>query len=390
MPAPATLPQSVLSVAFHLTHQCNLRCAYCYTGAKVQAPMSRDVADAGIDLTLREARSTAVSHLDITFIGGEPLLEKDLLLHIADRFQREAAGLELSFRLSTNGTLLTEALLRTLLDRRIYVSLSLDGPPEIMDAQRPDAGGRGISGRLEKLIPTLLRHNPLTNVTCVVTPAYADRVAGSVQWIHEKGFRFITVTLDYSAPWTEADMRRLEKSYRRLSAWYWEKMQDEARFYLSCFDERIRTRTLAPLQPAERCGIARRQFSIAPDGELYPCVQFVTTEKVPAFLIGHVGAGLDRDCAGHLHACSEAPKPECAGCALHDRCSTWCACINFASTGSITAASPVACHHEQILMPIVDDLANRLWKSGNRWFLHKHYNPAYSLFSQLEISLGEI
>ena len=383
-------PASVLSVAFHVTHQCNLRCTYCYTGEKVQHAMSRTVADAGIDLSLREADCSTATHLDITFIGGEPLLEKDLVLHIADRFRAESAGRQLSFRLSTNGTLLNESLLEALLQRQIFVSLSLDGPPDVMDAQRPNAGGAGVSNRLDQVIPTLLRHNPLTNVTCVVTPEFADRVADSVAWIQDRGFRFITVTLDYSAPWTEADMRRLEKSYRRLAAWYRKKMEREDRFYLSCFDERIRTRTLPPLLPAERCGIARRQFSIAPDGELYPCVQFVTTEKIPEFMIGHVRHGLDQACASHLHACSETPKAECSGCALQERCSTWCACINFASTGSITAASPVACHHEQILMPIVDELANRLWKAGNHWFLHKHYNPAYSLFSQLEISLGEV
>lgn len=351
--------------------------------------MSLDTANAGIDLTLKEAQRTNVTHLDIVFIGGEPLLEKELLFHIAARFRNEARDLELSFRLSTNGTLLSEPLLKKLLDYGIFISLSLDGPPEIMDSQRPDAGGHGISGRLEKLIPILLRHNPLSSVTCVVTPRFAGKVLDSVAWIFGKGFRFITVTLDYSAAWTSDDMKTLSKSYKQLASWYKERMKTESRFYLSCFDERIRSHTLPPLQASERCGIGRRQFSIAPDGELYPCVQFVTTEKVPEFMIGHVREGLNRGCAAHLHACSETPKPECSGCSLQERCSTWCACINFASTGTITQASPVACHQEQLLMPIVDELAGKLWRDGNRWFLHKHYNPAYSLFSQLEISLGE-
>ena len=47
---------------------------------------------------------------------------------------------------------------------------------------------------------------------------------------------------------------------------------------LRFFDERIRTRTFKPLSAHERCHIGDRQFSIAPDGALYPCIQFVTTE----------------------------------------------------------------------------------------------------------------
>jgi uncharacterized protein len=182
-------------------------------------------------------------------------------------------------------------------------------------------------------------------------------------------------------------MAVLEKSYQKLAAWYLRKMEQEARFYLSCFDERIRTRTLPPLLDAERCGIGKRQFSIAPDGGLYPCVQFVTTESVPEFLIGHVSTGLDERCKTHVCSCAEAPKPECSGCTLQDRCSTWCACINFASTGSVTQASPVACRHEQILMPVVDAVAEKLWKNGSRWFVHKHYNQMYPMVSQLELAL---
>lgn len=66
---PESTP-TVLSVAFHLTHQCNLRCTYCYTGTKTQHPMSVDVANAGIALVLKEASQSNATHLDITFIGS--------------------------------------------------------------------------------------------------------------------------------------------------------------------------------------------------------------------------------------------------------------------------------------------------------------------------------
>ncbi len=113
------VPYTKLSATFHLTHQCNLRCTYCYTGEKLNIPMSKATADKGIDFVFAEARKNGIEKLLIMFFGGEPLIEKDLLLHIADRFIREKGDIEVNFQMSTNGTLLRPDLLDELLRRRI-------------------------------------------------------------------------------------------------------------------------------------------------------------------------------------------------------------------------------------------------------------------------------
>ena len=56
------------------------------------------------------------------------------------------------------------------------------------------------------------------------------------------------------------------------------------------------------------------------------------------------------------------------------------------STGSIEKASPIVCHHERLLMPIADKVANRLWKKRSQLFIHKHYNPLYPVISHLELN----
>jgi len=375
-----------LAATFHLTHQCNLRCTYCYTGEKLNIPMSKAIADKGIDFVFKEARENGIEKLLIMFFGGEPLIEKELLLHIADRFLKEKGKMEVNFQMSTNGTLLTPALLDELLQRRIFISLSIDGSPEVTDRQRLNAAGKGTSTQIEKAGQLLLNRNPATNVTCVITPESAPVVEESVDWIYKQGFRYITLTLDYSGTWTVEDMEQLKTAYQKLAHWYEQKMKAQERVYLSSFDERIQSHTMNPLKPSERCLIGYKQFSIAPDGELYPCITFVTTEKIPEFMIGHVESGFNEDCRDYFSQASEKEKPECAGCAIKERCSSWCACVNYMSTGSVERASPVVCHHEKILMPIVDKVANRLWKKRSRMFVHKHYNPIYPIVSHIEIT----
>ena len=376
-----------LGASFHLTHHCNLRCTYCYTGEKKHIPMSLKIADAGVDFLFHEARKNGITRLDVTFFGGEPLLEKELLFHIADRFISEKENMDVSFKMSTNGTLLTQKMMQDLMGRKIFTSLSLDGKPDTHNRHRPDAGGKGSYHKVENAIEIMLKYNPCTNVTCVITPDSAHEICESVDWIFNRGFRFITLTLDYSADWNIKSMKAMELSYKKLAKWYEEKINQNERFYLSAFDERIRTHTLPPLENHERCLIGQRQFSIAPDGELYPCIQFVTTEKLPEFMIGHVLHGFNENCRSYFTEASEKEKPECGGCALKKRCSSWCACVNYMSTGSIEKASPVICHYERMLLPIVDKMANRLWRKRNRLFVHKHYNPAYPIISHLEITV---
>jgi len=377
---------SQIAVAFHLTHQCNLRCDYCYTGEKLNLPMNRATAAAGIELSLAEAQRRQATHLDITFFGGEPLIEMDLLCFIADQLlARTPERIVLNMKLSTNGTLLTKERLQSLNQRKIYVSLSVDGPPEIHDRQRKNAAGKGTSAAVIAAAKRLLKQNPCANVTCVLQPDTADYADECIDFLFGLGFRYFNLTLNYSANWTLKDMNVLEKAYRRVADWYEARTLEGATFYLSSFDERIKSHTLVPATSEEKCSLGKRQISIAPDGAIYPCLQFVTTEGLPEFMIGHVlKGGLQDDCRQHISSCASAPKEECSGCKVKSRCGSWCACINYASTGTITAASPVLCYYERRILPVVDELAAKLYRRRSRRFLHKHYNPDYPLLDYAE------
>lgn len=373
-----------LSVTWHLTHNCNLRCSYCYTGEKFGGGMTDAVADRALEFSLAEAERMGAGHLETVFFGGEPLLRADLLFRVVDRLRDRAGSRRVSFKMSTNGTLLTRDVVDGLRRREVYVSLSLDGDPATQDAQRPDAQGRGTAARLDEAIDRLLDWNPCTSVNCVVTPATADHVDRSVLWLYGRGFKYLSTALDYSAAWTWTDLEVLQGSYERLADWYVAETRRGRKFYLGCIDEKIRTRTRGPLDRAERCSIGWRQFSISPSGRLYPCVQFVKEDRDPRFVLGDVFSGFLEERRRAVSACSESPKPECGGCALSDRCSSWCACVNWTSTGSIDRASPVVCAHDQMLLRIADGAANRLWRKRDPLFIHKHYNPAFPVLSFIE------
>jgi uncharacterized protein len=79
-----------------------------------------------------------------------------------------------------------------------------------------------------------------------------------------------------------------------------------------------------------------------------------------------------------------AEKASCDGCALTGRCATYCGCVNWRATGSLATVPPIICEHERMLMPIVDRLANRLWKGNVALFERKFYDKTFPISSYIE------
>ena len=373
------------TVNFHITHDCNMRCSYCYAGDKVKASMSQSTIEASIDFVVGEVQRKKANKLVIAFLGGEPLMEKQQLFHIHDTFKKRLGDeVKIVGQLSTNGLLLTDSLMKELTERNIMVSLSLDGTPETMQKQRPTIGNSDYSKIMQRTIKSVLKYNPFTNAFCVVTPESSKELYDNITWIYDQGLHFINCTLDYSAQWTYQDFEVLATEYEKLSKWYEERCNNVEHFYLSSFDERIQTHTKKPVACGNKCSIGNNQISIAPNGDIYPCMQFVKPahQADKSVQLGKVKGGVVASKLLQLQSDIIKDKPECSGCKLKDRCSTWCSCINYSSTKSVSKASPVACHHEKMLIPIVDKMSAKLWKEKNQLFIQKHYNPLYSFVAQ--------
>ncbi|ABK98972.1 geopeptide radical SAM maturase [Pelobacter propionicus] len=133
-----------LAVVVALTMACNLACPYCF-----EAPFrgEQTMDDAIADLLIRRLNERMAQGLDLTvdFYGGEALLQLTLLKRIATALQRAAGehGVTFQFNIFSNGTLLTRPVVEELLPLGLAaVRLTLDGPPDIHDSQRPFVSGQ--------------------------------------------------------------------------------------------------------------------------------------------------------------------------------------------------------------------------------------------------------
>ena len=342
--------------------------------------MTLETALAAIDVAERSAGQPGEA-VHVIFFGGEPLLRRSLIEQVVATCSQRVDAPRPHFQLVTNGTLCDMAFVAFAARHGISISLSLDGTREAHDLHRKTPQGEGTWERVIAAIPLLLASNPYLHAQMVLSPSTAHLVDASVSAVYAQGIRHVSTALDYGANWDRGALERLGGAYRRLAKAYetWTRRGD--RFYLSCFDARIRTRVRGPCEPSERCTPGLSQLSVAPSGTLYPCVQFVGDDARREHVIGHVNTGIDPTAVAHFRERSERDKPACDGCALEGRCMNWCACANWASTGSVELVSPILCEHERMLMPIVDDLGARLFRVRSSMFLDKHYNAAFPIMS---------
>ena len=378
-----------MHLTLHLTARCNMRCRYCYTTHRESGDMTLEIAKAAIRLAReRIDLDSPDSSMGVIFFGGEPLLMRDLITRTVRhcKEQERETGQLFHYKITTNGLLLDERFLTDPDTSEIFVALSFDGNREAHDAHRVDTAGVGTYDRLTQKIELLLKHKPYAPVMMVITPETVKNYADSVQHAYAHGFHYLICSLNYAADWTERDIAELKRQYTTLADWYYRETVKEEKFYFSPFEVKIASHVFPGSCRKDRCELGQRQISVAPDGKLYPCVQFVGDEH---YSIGDVWHGIDEERRKALFDLNGEEKESCRDCAIRERCNHYCGCLNRQATGHIDRVSPVLCAHERAILPIADKLAARLYKGRNAMFIQKHYNDLFPLISLVEDTVAK-
>ena len=176
--------------AMVLTERCNHGCQYCHSSVvgmnRLDTDMSIEVAERAVDMAFQ----TTSPWLTIEFQGGEPTANWDTLQHIVEYGQdkNRLARKELSFALVTNFSLMTDERLDWLIDHRVQICCSLDGPEDLHNKIRIYNKGNSfeltthwikrVNERYEELglDTTLYRVEALPTITKDSLPRYKEIV----------------------------------------------------------------------------------------------------------------------------------------------------------------------------------------------------------------------
>ena len=135
------------SLWLNISHNCNLRCVYCYgidgSYGTEKALMSRDEVKKAIDFWAEKIDKTS-DKVCVTFFGGEPTMNKDVLIYAVNYINSLFRDhVVIDYRITTNGTRMDETLIRFFKKNKFSVTISIDGNENQHNANRPYKGGKG-------------------------------------------------------------------------------------------------------------------------------------------------------------------------------------------------------------------------------------------------------
>ena len=217
--------REVKALCLHVSHDCNLRCKYCFAdeGAyhSARETMSSETAKAAIDFLLKESGSRKV--LEVDFFGGEPLMNLGVVKETVYYAKAEAAkrGKRFLFTTTTNGLLLDDDAIKFFNEEMENVVLSLDGRKEIHDAVRKTVNGKGsfdaVIGKIKEFVKS--RGDKHYYVRGTFTAKNLD-FSKDVLFLADEGFDSLSmepvVTDIPELQIREEHLPRIEKEYENL------------------------------------------------------------------------------------------------------------------------------------------------------------------------------
>jgi uncharacterized protein len=351
-----------MNVVQLLTDNCNLNCEYCYFKEHaVRKNSDPETVTATIDYFYGYAKKMKHGFLNITFFGGEPLLSWDLLqTGVSHAEGIPDPDFRFNFAVNTNGTLLSDERLDYMEEHKFLIYLSLDGVKKTQDSQRPLHNGSGSYDMISPWIPRLVKYN--TMVEKVITPQNVTSFCSDIEFIINRGFRSIITTPDFSGDWTRETFDVLEREYRKMYQLYLKKQKRGKALYINLIEDKIKAFLAKKSFKETCCNMGMSIFSVSPEGNIYPCTRFVTSDPGSPFLVGNIRKGIDPKKMLSILSFHKKDKPDCADCTIKDRClGNSCGCVSYSTTGDIFGLNPFVCEHERMITRMADELAEELF-----------------------------
>ena len=349
----ASMQQQALvkALCLHVSHDCNLRCKYCFAstgdfGTGHRMTMDFETAKRAIDFVIE--KSGHRRNIEVDFFGGEPLMAMDTVKRTVEYARSIEKEHDKCFRftITTNGVLLDDENIEYINREMSNAVLSLDGRPEVNDDLRKTVNGKGsydlIVPKFQKLVAG--RGDKDYYLRGTFTRFHPD-FAADVMHIASLGFKNVSVEPvvgkeDDPYALQESDLPALEAEYEKLAAWL--RDHPETNFFHFNVDL---AQGPCVIKRLRGCGAGCEYVAITPEGDIYPCHQFVGN---PDYRLGSVYDGsFDTQLSGRFAALNIYTRPGCRDCWARFYCSGGCSASNLLVNGDIKTPHEVGCRLER-------------------------------------------
>ncbi len=349
-----SVPSPIKALCLHVSHDCNLRCSYCFaaTGDFGGGRMLMDAETGKKAIDFLVEHSGDRENLEVDFFGGEPLMSWSAVKEIVAyaRSLEKDIGKRFRFTMTTNGMLLDDDKINYLNKEMSNVVLSIDGRKEVHDRVRPCPNGSGSYDRILPMFRKLVaQRGPKDYYVRGTFTKYNLDFSEDVWHLYEQGFDQISVEpvvapADMPYALTEAELDAIAKEYERLAKRMLENEKKGGKFNFFHFSIDLDNGPCA-IKRLRGCGSGNDYVAITPDGDIYPCHQFVGME---GYRMGSIFDGtFDESLKAKFAAAHVGNKPECRECWAKFYCSGGCNANNYLYEGDILKPHKISCKLQQ-------------------------------------------
>lgn len=340
----------VKALCLHIAHSCNLTCSYCFAGQGryhgESALMSYETGKRALDFLIENSGTR--HNLEVDFFGGEPLLNFDVVKRLVEyaRSIEKEKNKNFRFTLTTNGMLVDDDVIDFCNREMSNVVLSLDGRKEVHDRYRVDHAGRGswdvIVPKFQKFVRERGDKNYYMRGTFThENPDFLEDIKVMLDLgFTELSMEPVVAAEGSAAALTEDDKTIVMQQYEDLAKLMLQRDKEGKPFtfyhYMidlkggPCIYKRI-----------SGCGSGTEYMAVTPQGDLYPCHQFVGEEK---FKLGDIWNGVSNTAIqDEFLSCNVYARPECRDCWAKLYCSGGCAANAYHATGSVKGVYKYGC-----------------------------------------------
>lgn len=347
----------VKAICLHVAHDCNLACKYCFAGkGEYDGPkglMSFETGKRALDFLIEQSGTR--KNLEVDFFGGEPLMNWEVCKKLVEygREQEKIHNKNFRFTLTTNGLLINDDVIEFCNREMGNVVLSLDGRKSTNDAMRVSRNGAGsydlIIDKFKKFANSRNQENYYMRGTYT-----HNNLDFSKDIIHmaDMGFKELSIEPVVCSPdepyaLKDGDLPILKEQYQILADEMLKRYRKGNGF---TFYHYMIDLDAGPciVKRVSGCGVGTEYLAVTPNGELYPCHQFVGDEK---FLLGNIWDGItNKQVLEQFENCNVYSHKECKDCFAKLYCSGGCAANAYHTTGSVNGIYEFGCelHRKRI------------------------------------------
>lgn len=282
-----------LSVIFQLTDKCVLSCKYCFArGAHLGD--NPKISPELLEKVISQAFCTHHSNVSFEWTGGEAfLMDVDFYEKVVS-LQRKHAIKPYTNCVQTSGYLFNKKLIDFLIENNFEISVTIDGPGQIHDANRPSQTGSGSFEQVMKTRDYIVKQKGSCGFISTITKNNLGHEREMLEF-----FRTLDVNSFHSNPYIFFDKNIVKEKTLALDN------NDYASYFISQFNAWYESGKIKPIplvtdyfmnglsakksSPRTLCTFGGRCLTnfiaITPNGDCYNCPKFTGH---PNMLLGNI------------------------------------------------------------------------------------------------------